>query len=102
MAERSEGRMKRLGEDGEMEWRLEVEVEVEGADAEVEVEVWKICVRGVHMIIKGISVDISTHVHVGVPWVFYSPLYRNKVSLMIAETGLHVGARYPQMWPCTP
>ena len=28
MAERSGGRMKRLGEDDEMEWRLEVEVEV--------------------------------------------------------------------------
>ena len=40
------------------------------------------------MINKGISVDTSTYVHVGVPWVFYPRLYRNRISLMIAETGL--------------
>lgn len=60
--------MKRLGE-ADREWsgeKVEAKVKVE-----VEVEVWELCIRRVHMIEKGASVDISTSVHVWLPWVFY-------------------------------
>lgn len=55
---------------------MEAEME-ESADAEVEEQ----CIRGVHMITNSASVDISTHVHVCGPWVFYPSAYHGRVSV---------------------
>lgn len=65
---------------------MEVEGGGGGADAEVEVvevevEVWELCIRRVHMITKGASVDITTHVHVWLPWVSDLQLDHIKVSV---------------------